>query len=105
MWNFVFPDSAYPGDKGEHWDKLGFQGKIQRPIFGSWADGIEESSLHGRVYPGDLAQGLQSKLASRSRKPTTRGLWSQLRCCTKVVQPKQVLLFLFQRKRTKTPKK
>lgn len=27
MWGFVFPDDAYPGDKGTHWEQLGFQGK------------------------------------------------------------------------------
>lgn len=33
MWGFVLPDVPYPGDKGEHWDRLGFQGKVRRAVF------------------------------------------------------------------------
>ncbi len=55
MWGFVFPDTTYPGDKGEHWDKLGFQGKDPATdLRGAGLMGLKNLHYMAEMYPDVL---------------------------------------------------
>ncbi len=55
MWGFVFPDTKYPGDKGEHWEKLGFQGKDPATdLRGAGLMGLKNLHYMAELYPETL---------------------------------------------------
>lgn len=52
MWGFVFPDEPYPGDKGPHWEQLGFQGKDpSSDLRGAGLMGLANLHYMAETYP------------------------------------------------------
>ena len=100
MWGFVFPDVAYPGDKGDHWDKLGFQGKDPATdLRGAGLMGLKNLHYMAELYPAVLRKICAEQAGKSVDQPyypvATAGINVSALLHEKLYKSNVVLPFLF----------
>jgi hypothetical protein len=100
MWAFVFPDVTYPGDKGEHWDKLGFQGKDPATdLRGAGLMGLKNLHYMAEFYPEFLRKICAEQAGKSVEEPyypvATAGINVSALLHEKLFKSDEVFAFLF----------